>query len=67
MPPLEAKKALFAHVAEVREKTRERGRDKVKFIFIEVKKAHVNTKNDEEEWVELQDEFKKFGKYAQLE
>ena len=28
--------------------------------------AHVNAMCDEEEWVELPDEFKKFGKYAKL-
>ena len=28
--------------------------------------VHLKAKNDEEEWVELLDEFKKFGKYAEL-
>ena len=44
MPPLEAKKALFAFVAEVREKRRAQGHEEV---------AHLNAKCDEEEWVEL--------------
>ena len=35
-------------------------------MFIDVKKAHFNATCDEEEWVELLDEFKKFGKYAKL-
>ena len=61
MPPLEAKKALFAFVAEVREKRRAQGHDEVKLMFVDVKKAHLNAKCDEEEWVELPDEFKKMG------
>ena len=35
-------------------------------MFVDVKKAHLNAKCDEEEWVELWDEFKKFVKYANL-
>ena len=35
-------------------------------MFVDVKKAHLNAKCDEEEWVELPDEFKKFGWYAKL-
>ena len=66
MPPLEAKKALFAFVAGMREKRRAQGHDEVKLVFVDVKKAHLNAKCDEEEWVELPDEFKKFGRYAKL-
>ena len=51
-------RALFANVAVVRGKRREPGQDEVKVMFIDVKKA--------EDWVELLDEFKKFGKYARL-
>ena len=67
MPPLEAKKALFAYVAGVREKRREEGQHEVKFVLIEVNEAHFTEKCDEEEWVELPDEFKKFGKVCQAE
>ena len=66
MPPLEAKKSLFAFVAGMREKRRPQGRDGVKLMFIDVKKAHFNAKCDEEEWVALPDEFEKFGMYAKL-
>ena len=66
MPPLDAKKALFAFVAGVREKRRAQGHDEVKLMFVDVKKAHLNAKCDEEEWVELPDEFKKIGRYAKL-
>ena len=38
----------------------------MKLMFVEVKKAYVNVKCDEEEWVELRDQFKKFGMYAKL-
>ena len=66
MPPLEAKKALFAYVAGVREKRRGQGQDEVKLIFIDVERAHLTAKRDEEEWVDLPDEFMKFGKYGRL-
>ena len=58
MPPLEAKKAPFANVAGAREKRREQGQDEVMLLCIDVKKAHRNAICDEEEWVELLDEFK---------
>ena len=45
----------------VREKRREQGHDEVKLMFVDVKKAHLNAKCDEEEWVELPDELKKLG------
>ena len=66
MPPLEAKKALFAFVAGMREKRRAQGHDEMKLMFVDVKKTHLNAKCDEEEWVVLPDEFKKFGRYAKL-
>ena len=49
------------------EKSREHGQDEVKLMFIDVKKAHLNTKCDEEECVELPDSFEKFGKCAKLQ
>ena len=67
MPSLEAKKALFAFVAGVREKRRAQGHDEVKLMFVDVKKAHLNATCDEEEWVELPNEFKNFGRYEQVE
>ena len=48
MPPLEAKKALFAYVPGVREKRRKQGQDEVKLMFIDVKKEDFNAKYDEE-------------------
>ena len=50
----------------MREKRRAQEHDEVKLMFVDVKKAHLNAKCDEEEWVELPDEFKKFGRYAKL-
>ena len=66
MPPLEANKALFAFVAGMREKRRVQGHDEVKLMFVDVKKAHLNAKCDEEAWVELPGEFNNFGRYAKL-
>ena len=57
MPPLEAKKALFAFVAWVRVKRRTQGHEEVKLMFVDVKKAHLNAKCEEEEWVEVPNEF----------
>ena len=48
MPPLEAKKAPFSFVAVVREKKRAQGHEEVKLMFIDLKKAHLNAKCDEE-------------------
>ena len=50
MPPLEAQTALFAQRREL----------------IDVRKAHLNTKCDEEEWVELPKEFETLWKYTKL-
>ena len=66
MPPLEVKKALFAMVAGERGRRRRKGREEIKLMYIDVKKAHLNAKCDEEEWVELPCEFWKCGKYARL-
>ena len=35
-------------------------------MFIDVRKAHLNARCDEEEWVELPEEFWEYGKYARL-
>ena len=35
--------------------------------FVDVTKAHLSAKCDEEEWVELPDEFRNFGRYAKLQ
>ena len=35
-------------------------------MFIDVRKTHLNAVCDEEEWVELPEEFWKFGRYAKL-
>ena len=51
MRPIEAKYALFAYVARTRRGKRNRGEPEVKLMFVDVKKAHVNARCDEEEWV----------------
>ena len=56
MPPLEAKKAFRC----AREQTR--NQEEMKLMVIDVKKAHIDAKCNEEKWVELLNEFKKFGK-----
>ena len=38
----------------------------MKLMFIDVRKAHLNAKCDEEEWVELPEEFWEYGRYARL-
>ena len=55
-PPLEAKRAVCAFVAAVREKRREQGQDGVELMFIDVMIAQLNSKCDEEEGVELRQE-----------
>ena len=60
----EAKEALFAFVAGAREKRRFRGLAEMKLMFVDVKKAHVNARCDEEDWIELPDEFEEHGRYA---
>ena len=66
MPPLEANKAFFALVAGVRGRRRRAGQDEVKLLFIDVRKAHLNARCDEEAWVELPEEFHQWGQYARL-
>lgn len=38
----------------------------IKLMFIDVRKAHLNAKCEEEEWVELPEEMWKWGRYAKL-
>ena len=35
-------------------------------MFIDVKKAHLNARSEEEAWVELPEEFREWGRYARL-
>ena len=63
----EAKKALFAYMAGIRGQRREQGREEVKLMFVDVKKAHLNAKCDEEKWEEWPEEFTQFGKYARVQ
>ena len=65
MPQLEAKKALFAFVAGMREKRRVQGHDEVKLLFVGVKKGTSQREVRRGKW-ELPDEFKKLGRYAKL-
>ena len=66
MPPLEAKKILFRVTAGIRGVRKRSGKKEVKLMFIDVRKAHLNARCDEEEWVELPEEMWKWGKYAKL-
>ena len=50
---------MFAYMAGVSEKGRAQCQEEVELMFVDVKKAHLNAKCEEEEWVELPDEFKK--------
>ncbi|MEM8827096.1 MAG: hypothetical protein AAGD40_09285, partial [Pseudomonadota bacterium] len=64
MPPLEAKKLLFRMAARVRGARRRKGLEEIKLMFIDVRKAHLNAKCEDEEWVELPEEFWERGRYA---
>ena len=66
MPPLESKKMMFRVTAGIRGWRRRRGKEEVKLMFIDVRKAHLNAKCDEEEWVELPEEMWRWGRYARL-
>jgi hypothetical protein len=66
MPPLEAKKMLFRNVAGIRGWRKRRGEAEVKLMFIDVRKAHLNGICEEEEWVELPEEFWEWGRFARL-
>ena len=57
MPPLEAKKLVFRMTARVRGVRRRKGLEEIKLMFIDVRKARLNARCDEEEWVELPEEF----------
>ena len=68
MPPLEAKKTLFALAApKLKGRTTKRGK-KMKLMFIDVRKAHLNAKVDEAEdiYVELPEEAGAYGKCGKL-
>ena len=56
MPPLEAKKMLFRVTAGIRGGRKRSGKKEMKLMFIDVRKAHLNARCDEEEWVELPEE-----------
>lgn len=66
MPPLESKKLMFRMVAGVRGQRRRKRLAEVKLMFIDVRKAHLNTVCEEEEWVELPEEFWEYGRYTRL-
>ena len=68
MPPLEAKKTLFALAApKLKGRTTRRGR-KMKLMFIDVRKAHLNAKVDDAQdiYVELPEEAQANGKCGKL-
>ena len=68
IPLLEAK-ALFAFVEEAPEKRRERELAEMKLMLVDEKKkkkVHMNARCDEEERVELPDEFEEHGGNAKL-
>ena len=66
MPPLEAKKIMFRMTAGVRGWRRKEGKEETELMLIDVRKAHLNARCDEEEWVKLPEEFWKWGRYARL-
>ena len=66
MPPLEAKKMLFRVTAGVRGWRKRSGQKEIKLMFIDVRKAHLNARCDEEEWVELPEEMWEWGRYVTL-
>jgi hypothetical protein len=66
MPPLEAKKLMFRMVAKARGIRRRQRRREMKLMFIDVRKAHLNAVCEDEEWVELPEEFWQWGRYARL-
>ena len=47
------RRLLFACVPEVRTRRRYRAQAEVTLVFVDAKKAHLNAKIDEEEWVAL--------------
>ena len=68
MPAVEAKKVFYSGSLQgMREKRRVQGHDEVKLMFVDVRKAHLNVKCDDEELVELPDEFKTNWELRQVE
>ena len=53
-------------VAGVREKRCEQGREEVKLMFHRREEGQPQWKCEEGKWVDLPNEFEKFGKHAQL-
>ena len=66
MPPLESETLMF-RMAAVRRQRRRRELEEVKLMFIDVRKAHLNARCEEEERVELPEEFWEYGRYARLQ
>ena len=56
MPPLESKRLMFRMVAAARGQRRRKGLQEVKLMFNDVRKAHLNARCEEKEWVELPEE-----------
>ena len=66
MPPLEAKKLLFRMAASMNKSRAGRGLPELKLMFIDVRKARLNSVCDEVEFVFLPSEFEEFGVVAKL-
>ena len=68
MPPLEAKKALFQQAVNENARNRACGREGIKLMLIDVKKAHLNgvVGEDEYAYIELPGEAGKSGKCGRL-
>jgi hypothetical protein len=66
MPPLEAKKAVFRIAATRMKAPPVRGRGRMKLLFIDVRKAHLNGVCDQEVYVELPKEAEVEGKCGRL-
>ena len=62
---LQAKKMKDGTRKEVRW-ARRRGLEEVKLMFVNVKKAHLYARCEEEELVQLPEEFWEYGKYSRL-
>ena len=66
MPPLEAKKAVFRIAATRIRAPPVKGRGRMKLLFIDVRKAHLNGVCDQEVYVELPKEAEVEGKCGRL-
>jgi hypothetical protein len=66
MPPLEAKKAMFRIAAHRMTQPPVRGRGRMKLLFIDVRKAHLNGTCDQEVYVELPIEAEAEGNCGKL-